>query len=115
MSKQDNFQIIFAIVEAEKGTDILKKAQEAGAEGGTVFFGRGTGIHEHEKILGIPIEPAKEIIMILIKKSQVDAVLEAIMEAGHLEEPGKGLAFVLDVSKVVGICHHKYCSIEDEF
>jgi len=112
---EEEFQIIFAIVEAEKGSEILEKAQEAGAEGGTVFFGRGKGIHEHEKILGIPIEPAKEIIMILIYKSMVDQVLKAIEKAGELSVPGKGLAFVLDVSKVVGICHHESCSIKDEF
>lgn len=115
MNNGNPFQIIFAIVEAESGSDILEEAQKAGAEGGTVFYGRGTGVHEHERILGIPIEPAKEIIMILIKEELADKVLDAIVKAGKLNEPGKGLAFVLDVFKVAGICHDPSCSIKDEF
>lgn len=115
MNNGNPFQIIFAVVEAERGSEILEEAQKAGAEGGTAFYGRGTGVHEHEKILGIPIEPAKEIIMILIKKELADKVLNAIVRAGKLDEPGKGLAFVLNVSKVAGICHDPLCSIEDEF
>jgi nitrogen regulatory protein P-II 1 len=115
MNNGNPFQIIFAIVEAERGSEILEKAQEAGAEGGTVFYGRGIGVHEHEKILGIPIEPAKEIIMILIKEEIADKVLDAIVSAGKLDKPGKGLAFVMDVFKVAGICHDPSCSIKDEF
>lgn len=113
MSEKEQYQLIIAIVEAEKGTYILEEAQKAGAEGGTVFFGRGTGVHEHGKILGVPIEPSKEIIMILITESYLDAVLDAIVKAGKLNEPGKGLAFVLDVSRVAGICHHPACYLKE--
>nr|WP_315988458.1 P-II family nitrogen regulator [Desulforamulus aquiferis] len=65
--------------------------------------GRGVGIHEQKKILGIPIEPEKEIILTLIHRDKVDTVLQAIVEAGNLNKPGTGIGFVLDVEKVVGI------------
>ncbi len=32
-------------------------------------------------------------------------VLAAIVEAGNLEQPGVGIAFILPVKGVVGICH----------
>ena len=42
------------------------KHLKAGAQGGTIMRGRGTGIHETAKIFGIPIEPEKEIVLTLI-------------------------------------------------
>ena len=109
------FQIIFAIVEMGRATKILEAAEKVGAEGGTIFYGRGTGVHEHEKILGISIEPEKEIIMILINKQIADTVLDTVISAGELNKPGRGLVFVMDISKVVGICHDPSCTINDEF
>ncbi|CAG0980972.1 MAG: P-II family nitrogen regulator [Candidatus Methanoperedens sp.] len=105
MNYLTNFNVIFTIVERGKSETIIKATHEAGAEGATVFFGRGTGIHEHRKILGIPIEPEKEIVIILIEKEKTDAILEAIVSAGKLNEPGKGRAFVISVDKMVGAFH----------
>lgn len=100
-----NFNVIFTIVERGKGEAIIQATHEAGAEGATLFFGRGTGIHEHRKILGIPIEPEKEIVITLIEKEKTDAILEAIVREGKLNEPGRGRAFVVSVEKIVGAPH----------
>jgi len=100
-----NYNVIFTIVERGKGMEIIKATNDVGAEGATVFFGRGTGIHEHRKILGIPIEPEKEIVITLIEKEKTDVILEAIIKAGKLNEPGKGRAFVVSVDKMVGALH----------
>ncbi len=100
-----NFYVIFTIVERGKGEAIIRATHDAGAEGATLFFGRGTGIHEHRKILGIPIEPEKEIVITLIEKDKTDAILEAIVKAGKLNEPGRGRAFVVSVEKMVGALH----------
>lgn len=100
-----NFDVIFTIVERGKGEIIIQASHEAGAEGATLFFGRGSGIHEHKKILGIPIEPEKEIVITLIEKEKTNAVLEAIVKAGKLNEPGRGRSFVIDVKKMVGAAH----------
>lgn len=105
MSYITNFNVIFTIVERGKGETIIKATHEAGAEGATLFFGRGTGIHEQKKILGIPIEPEKEIVITLIEKEKTDAILEAIVSAGKLNESGKGRAFVISVDKMVGTLH----------
>ncbi len=105
MLSECKFQLIVVVVETGRASALMEAARAAGAEGGTIFHGRGTGIHEHNKFLGIPIEPEKEILMILIEKTRTETVLEALVGAGKLNEPGKGMAFVLDVSNVAGICH----------
>lgn len=101
----NNFNVIFTIVERGKGEAIIKATHDAGADGATLFYGRGTGIHEHRKILGIPIEPEKEIVITLIEKEKTDAILEAIVREGKLNESGRGRAFVVNVEKMVGALH----------
>jgi nitrogen regulatory protein P-II 1 len=67
--------------------------------------GRGTGVHESSTFLGVPIEPEKDVLLVLIPRGQTDEVLDAMVRAGKLGQPGKGIAFVLDVPRVEGIVH----------
>jgi nitrogen regulatory protein PII len=97
--------LIVTIVRKGWGNTVLEASVTAGAEGGTVLFGRGAGIHEQEKILGIPIEPEKEIVLTVTDSERVEAILERIDRAVELNEPGRGLAFVIPLDKVVGVSH----------
>ena len=99
------YQLIITIVDQGKAEDVIECAKKGGAEGGTILTGRGAGIHDTSKILGILIEPEKEVVLTLIEKEKTDAVLEAIVYGMELEKPGKGIAFVLDVPKAAGIVH----------
>jgi nitrogen regulatory protein P-II 1 len=100
-----NFSLIVTIVRKGWGETVLETSVKAGAQGGTVLFGRGAGIREQEKILGIPMEPEKEIVLTVVYSDQVEAILREIVRAAELNEPGKGLAFVLPIDKVVGVAH----------
>ncbi|QGG46981.1 P-II family nitrogen regulator [Heliorestis convoluta] len=101
----NSHDLIVTIVKKGWSERIIKAAKAAGSEGATILYGRGTGIHEQKKLLGIPIEPEKEIILTVINKCKTDQVLEAIMEAGELKKPATGISFVLGLDKVVGIAH----------
>jgi nitrogen regulatory protein PII len=103
--KNIKFDLIVTIVNKGFATDVVDVSRKAGAEGGTIVPGRGTGIHEDSKIFGIPIEPEKEIVLTLINQKKTETVLQAIEKELSLDDPGKGIAFVLDVRKVAGICH----------
>lgn len=105
MPDASNYQLIVAIVSQGRTTPLVTAAKQAGAEGATIVRGRGTGVHESAKFLGVPIEPEKDILLVLIPQEATDAVLEAMIVAGNLNEPGKGIAFVLDVPRVAGIAH----------
>lgn len=97
--------LIVTIVKKGFAECIVQASKKAGSEGATIIFGRGTGIHEQKKLLGIPIEPEKEIILTIITAGKTERVLEAIIKAGKLEHPGTGIAFVLELKQVVGIVH----------
>jgi nitrogen regulatory protein P-II 1 len=105
MADAHSYQLIVAIVSQGRTTPLVVAAKQAGAEGATIVRGRGTGVHESAKFLGVPIEPEKDVLLVLIPKEETDAVLDAMIAAGNLDEPGKGIAFVLDVPRVAGIAH----------
>ncbi|MFO1363379.1 MAG: P-II family nitrogen regulator [Burkholderiales bacterium] len=97
--------LIVSIVRKGWGSTVLEAALKAGARGSTVLFGRGAGINEHEKIFGMSIEPEKEIVLTVVYSARTEAILDAIVRAGQLNETGRGIAFVVPVEKVVGVAH----------
>ncbi|MCW5695564.1 MAG: P-II family nitrogen regulator [Bauldia sp.] len=97
--------LIVSIVPRGRGETVLEASVKAGADGGTVLFGRGAGVNEQQKLFGIPIMPEKEIVLTMVYDGQAEAVLARIVEAAQLEEAGAGMAFILPVDKVVGVAH----------
>lgn len=97
--------LIVSIVRKGWGSTVLEASVKAGARGGTVFFGRGAGIHEQEKIFGLSIEPEKEIVLTLVRSERADAILDEIVRAADLNDTGRGIAFVIPVGRVAGVAH----------
>jgi nitrogen regulatory protein PII len=96
-------EAIFTIVDRGLAEDVVESAVSAGAEGGTIIHARGSGIHEHSTLFTLSLEPEKEIVMILIEKTKSTKVIEAIKETMHIDEPGKGVMFTVDVNMVSGL------------
>ncbi len=99
-----DYDLIVSIVNKGHADFIVDISKKAGADGGTIVYGRGTGIHEKAKLFSMLIEPEKEIILTLTKKSDTEKVLNAIVTEGELSKPGNGVAFVMEVEKTAGIC-----------
>lgn len=97
------YKAIFTVVDRGKGENVMDAAKSAGARGGTIINARGSGIHETEILFSMPIEPEKEVVMILAKNEIVDNISSAIREELKIDEPGMGIMFVLDVNKTYGL------------
>ncbi|HSK85159.1 MAG TPA: P-II family nitrogen regulator [Rubrobacter sp.] len=85
----------------------MDAARKAGAEGGTILLARGTGVHEARRFLGISVNSERELLLILVEPEKRQAVLDAVVNAGRLYEPARGIAFVLAVEEVTGIVHRE--------
>lgn len=105
MNPKLSYDLIVTIVNKGFSGQVLEASREVGAEGGTIMSGRGSGIHETASLFSINIEPEKEIILTLVDRNITDKVLDKIMDKTELAEPGKGIAFVLQVEDVAGIAH----------
>ncbi|MDR0425140.1 MAG: P-II family nitrogen regulator [Clostridiales Family XIII bacterium] len=105
MANTSNFEfsLILTIVNRGFADVVVDAAREAGARGGTVFYARGTGIHEVEKFFAVSIQPEKEVVMTLVRKEEVQKIIHGIVKAAGLNTEGRGLSIVLPVSEAVGI------------
>jgi nitrogen regulatory protein PII len=101
--KNMNYNLIITIVEKGKAEAVIDAATSAGSRGGTIVNGRGSGIHETKKLFNIEIEPEKELVLILAKKNVTDKITSTIREELKIDDPGKGIIFILDVTQAYGL------------
>ena len=112
MSKRDftvltDVSLITCIVQRGAADKIIAAAQEAGAQGATIHFGRGSGVRERLGLLGLAIEVEKEIITSLVSDEQVDRVFEKMYFAGELDVPGMGIIYVTKLEKAATFIPHE--------
>ena len=91
--------LITCIVQRGMADRIVHAAQEAGAQGATVYYARGGGVRERLGILGLAVEVEKEVINIVVADDQVDRVFERMYLAGNLDTPGMGFIYVTPLEK----------------
>ncbi|MBZ5199992.1 PII family protein [Planomicrobium chinense] len=104
-SSPERFQLIVTIVNSGDSEKVVAAAAKAGAEGGTILTGRGTGINEQRKFFNFTIEPEKDVVLTLVPESYTEAIVDSIQNAIDLYAPGKGIAFLIDIEKVFGVNH----------
>ncbi|MCL2110734.1 MAG: P-II family nitrogen regulator [Clostridiales bacterium] len=97
------YKIIYVIVDKGKAEDVLDAAREAGSRGGTIINARGAGIRDIQKVFSFEIEPEKEKVFIITKAEQKDAIVDSIRKHMQIDEPGKGILYVVDIDEVYGL------------
>ena len=107
MENNNNFELIVTVVNRGYSDAVVTGARNAGARGGTIIYGRGTSDNERDSIMGVSIEPEKELIMTLTKSDKKAELMQAICESGKIDEPGVGICFSLPVTQVRGISSFK--------
>lgn len=101
------YDLIVTIVNKGDAEKVVEASKKAGAEGGTILLGRGTGIHEQTRLFGMIIEPQKDVILTLVGRAISTQVLDAIVNRAELNKPGRGISFLLPIERVAGITHSK--------
>jgi nitrogen regulatory protein P-II 1 len=99
--------LITCIVQRGAADRVVAAAQEAGAQGATIHYGRGSGVRERLGILGLAIEVEKEIITIIVADDQVDRVFEKMYFAGELNVPGMGFIYISHLDKAATFIPHE--------
>ena len=91
--------LITCIVQRGLADEVVKASREAGAQGATVSYARGTGVRERLGLLGIALESEKEVIQIVVAADQADRIFEAMYLAGKLDTPGMGFIYLTSLEK----------------
>lgn len=106
------YQAIFTIVDKGLSDKVIDSAKSAGATGGTIIHGRGSGTSDKALLFNIEIEPEKEIVLILSQIINTDSITSSIRKDLQIDKPGKGIIFVLDVSRTLGLFDHNIEKID---
>ena len=91
--------MITCVVQRGKAEEVVRAAQDAGAQGATIHFGNGSGVRERLGLLGLAVDVEKEIITILVGDDQLDRVFERMYFAAELDLPGAGIIYVTKLDK----------------
>jgi len=103
MTSKHSHDLIVSIVNHGYTDDLMNKAREAGARGGTVLHARGTAHEGPVKFFGISVQDEKEIILILAENDKKVPIMQVISENFGLNTDAHGLIFSLPVDNVVGL------------
>ena len=91
--------LITCVVQRGQADEVIKAAQEAGAQGATTYFARGSGVRERLGILGLAVEVEKETINVVVANDQADRVFEKMYLAGKLDTPAMGFIYIVPLEK----------------
>ncbi|MFO7760246.1 MAG: P-II family nitrogen regulator [Thermodesulfobacteriota bacterium] len=98
----ESLNMITCIVQRGEADKVVDAALEAGAEGATIYYARGRGVREKLGIAKWLIKPEKEVIIIVTRPEETNAVFDAIIKVGHLNRKGMGFAFLHKVDRAIG-------------
>ncbi len=101
--KNTTHDLIIVISEQGYTNLIMDAARSAGARGGTVIHAKGTGMEAAEKFMGVSLAAEKEIIFIVAKTEEKNAIMQAVMKEAGLDSKAKAITFSLPVTDTAGL------------
>lgn len=91
--------LITCIVQRGRADAVVMAAAEAGAEGATIHYARGTGTRQNLGILSVAVNAEKEVVTVAVSREQLNRVFERMFIAGQIDTPGMGFMYVTPVEK----------------
>lgn len=101
--KDAKHELIIAIANYGYTTKVMEAARTGGATGGTVLHGKGVGMKRAEQFLGVSLVSEKEVIFIVSKKEEKNAIMNAIMEKTGIGTKAGAIVFSLPVTETAGL------------
>ena len=101
--KETKYELLVVIANQGYTDLIMDAARKVHAAGGTVIHAKGTGTKEAEKFLGVTLVTEKEMLFIVVKSSQKNEIMRAIMDKAGLESKAKSIVFSLPVTDTAGM------------
>jgi len=100
--------LITAIVQRGMADLVVQTAQEAGAQGATIFHAHGTGVRQKRMgLLGLTINAEKEVIYIVAPANQADIIFERIFVCAKMDTPGMGILWVSPINRMATHVPHE--------
>lgn len=94
---------LITVIANEGATDaVMNAARAAGARGGTVIHGKGTGVKGASKFYNVSIASEKEIILIVSSVELKAEIMRSILKSAGPDTESGAIVFSLPVTEVAG-------------
>lgn len=101
--KETKHELLVVIAEQGYTELIMDAARDARSVGGTVIHAKGTGMKKSEHFLGVSLAAEKEMIFMVVRREDKNAIMQAIMDQAGLESRAKAITFSLPVTETAGM------------
>lgn len=96
------YELIVAISNEGHTDLVMNAARSAGARGGTVLHGKGTGAKEDERFYNISLASEKEVILIVSSAEHKSQIMKAILKDAGPDSRAGTILFSLPTTEVAG-------------
>lgn len=96
------YELLIAIANSGRTDMVMNAARAAGARGGTVIHGKGTGSENAERFYNVSIASEKELIMIVAEKTNKSEIMKAIVRNAGPDTEAGAIVFSLPISEAAG-------------
>ena len=101
-------KLLFTVVDRPKGEFYLDVISQFGVNCQMAVGGLGTAASELVELLGL--EPHKVVILSVIREDMVDPVMNCLEDKFRTIRNGKGIAFAIPLSSVIGVNLYQFLS-----
>ena len=101
-------KLIFTVVDRPKAEFYLDVLSQFGVNFQMVVPGKGTANTELVDMLGL--NPQKAVIFSVVREDMVDPVMKCLTEKFETIRKGKGVAFAVPLSSVIGVSMYQFLS-----
>jgi len=101
--KDTTYELLVTIANQGYSEQIMDAARKVHAAGGTVIHAKGTGTHLAQKFMGVTLVPEKEMIFIVVRKTQKNDIMRAIMDEAGTGTKAGAIVFSLPVTDTAGM------------
>ena len=106
-------KVLVTIVNRNKVTFYKDILEGYNANFQTVMYGRGTSPFAVDKLLGLE-DQGKAILMSIVDESKVKEILNAYEDKYFKTKNGKGIAFTIPISSMIGVMLYQFLSYKGE-
>ena len=101
-------KLLFTVVDRPKGEFYLDVISQFDVNCQLVVGGLGTASSEMAELLGL--EPHKAVILSVVREDLVDMVMQTLEDKFSTIRGGKGIAFAVPLSSVIGVNLYRFLS-----
>ena len=101
-------KLLFTVVDRPKGEFYMDVISQFDVNCQLVVPGMGTAVSELVELLGL--EPHKAVILSVVREDLVDAIMETLEDKFVTIRNGKGIAFAVPLSSVIGVNMYQFLS-----